>query len=87
MHQRAGALGELEAVDQFVLHLRRMAADQMADVQLGHFVVGQVQRRVAVLLQQRDELGRLIAIRHLHADKDMRLAGVVEAVIELGDVA
>jgi len=78
IHQGAGTLGKLEAIDQFVLHLRRMAADQVADVQLGHFVVGQIQRRIAVLLQLLDELGRLAAIGHLHADEHMCLGSIVK---------
>src|SRR5450432_3696576 len=41
-HQRAGAFRELEAVEYLVLGVRRMAAHEMAHMQLGHLVVGQV---------------------------------------------
>ena len=48
IHQRPRPLREFEAVEQLVLDARHMAADQMANVQFGHFVVGQIQRRVAM---------------------------------------
>ena len=52
-HQRARALGKLEAVEQFVLRQRRVPADQMAHVQLGHLVVGQIDGLQAVALSLR----------------------------------
>ena len=61
--------------------------DHVPDMVLGHLVVSQVQCRVAVLLQAVDQLERFLAIDHLDADKNVRLAGGVVAVVEFGDVA
>jgi hypothetical protein len=64
-----------------------MAADHVPDMVLGHFVVGQVERRVAVLLQAVDQLQRLLAVTDLDADENVGFAGGVVAVVEFGDVA
>src|SRR4030095_16303633 len=53
--QRARTLGKLEAAQTFVLYVRCMAADHMADVQLGHLVVRQIDRFVAGAAELRDE--------------------------------
>ena len=64
-----------------------MAADEVADVQFGHFIVGQVERRVTMLAQLLDELERFGARRNLDTDENVRRIGTVVAVVEFGDVA
>ena len=59
-HQRAGALRKLEAADPLVAHVRRWSADHVADVQLGHLVVGEVERLVAGGAQPVRELRRVL---------------------------
>ena len=44
IHQRAGTFREFEAEHDFILEAGRMSAYQVADVQLGHFVVGEILR-------------------------------------------
>ena len=65
----------------FVADLWAMAADHVADVVLRHFIVGQVERRVAVLLQAVDHLQRFLAVGDLDADEDVGLGGGVVAVV------
>src|SRR5690606_36152522 len=43
-HERAGALGKLEAEQHFVFGQLRLAAHHVAQVGLGHFVAGEVER-------------------------------------------
>ncbi len=87
VHQRAGALREFKAEQDFVGHLRRVAANQMAQVQLGHFVVAQVQRGEAIFAQGAHQFGGFRLVVHLHADKHVRGFGIAVAVVEFGDVA
>ena len=60
IHQGARLFREFEAVKQLAhalfADLRSVAADHVTDMVLGHFVIGQIQRRVAVLLQAFDQL-------------------------------
>ncbi len=51
--QRAGALRELEPVQELVLEPRHLAADEVADVQLRELVVAQVEHGIALGLEQR----------------------------------
>ena len=70
-----GPLGKLEAVEELVLRGRRVAADQVAHVQLGHLVVGQVEGLEAVRREVRaSERSRLAAVGDLDADEDVRRA-------------
>ncbi|SPC08061.1 hypothetical protein CT19431_190026 [Cupriavidus taiwanensis] len=87
LHQRARALGELEAVQQFVMRQRRAPAHHVADMLLGKLVVGQVQRVEAMLAEAGGDLVVLSAAGNLHANEDMRHAGVGDAVVELGHAA
>ena len=64
-----------------------MAADQMADVQLGQLVVGEVQRLQTAVGQVLEHAGHVLAALDLHADKHMGGARVGVAVVEFGDVA
>jgi hypothetical protein len=63
-----------------------MAADHVADMVLRHFVIGQIQRRIAVFAVV-DQFGRFAAVNHLNTDKNVGLARIVVAVVEFGDVA
>ena len=56
IHQGAGALGKLETIEDFVIDLRRVTADQVANVRLGHLIFGQIERGVAILAQLLDKL-------------------------------
>jgi hypothetical protein len=65
-----------------------MAADHVANVQLGQFVVGQVEHREALLGQAGNQRAARVVFRvGLHADEDVRLAAGVVAVVEFGDLA
>ena len=65
-----------------------MTTDHMADMQLGQFVIGQVQHREALRTQALDQrLARVILRMGLHADEDVRFAVSVIAIVELGDLA
>ena len=56
-----------------------MTANDVANMQLGHLVVGEVERGIAVFSQLIDEFDRLRAVRYLYADEDVGLAKVVVA--------
>src|SRR5205807_6866302 len=85
--ESAWPLGEFEAVDELVARERGVAADHVADVELGHLVVGEIERAKAVALQRADYARGLVAALHADAGEDVRLLGVGDAVVELGDVA
>ena len=53
--QRAGTLWELEAAEVLVLNFRGMAADHVADMQLGHLVVREIDRFVPGAAKLRNE--------------------------------
>lgn len=60
----------------------------MADVQFGQFVVGQIGDRETLLGQARQQCAARVVFRvGLHADKDVRFAAGVVAVVEFGDLA
>ena len=71
--QRAGALRELEAIQELVLEPRHLAADEVADVQLRELVAAQVEHGIALAREQRRDLGGLgePALQR-HADEDAR---------------
>ena len=73
LRQRAGALGELEPAQPLVAHVRRAAAHHVADVQLGHLVVGQVHRLVAGARQLRRQRRAVLPRLRGEADEDVRL--------------
>ena len=59
----------------------------MADVQLGHLVVGEVERLVAARVQLARQRRRVAPRVDADADEDVRLLAAVQAVVELGDDA
>ena len=81
VHQAPGRSGNRSGRD-LVLDPRHVAADQMARA-AGHLVVSQVERGIAVLPQLLDQRPRFGAAGDLDADKDVRFALVVVAVVEL----
>ncbi len=87
VEQRPGPLGKFEAEHLFLTDPCRMATHGVADMQLGQFVVGQVQHREALVAQPLDEGVTWIALgMGLDANEDMGfLAGVVP-VVEFGDL-
>ena len=67
-------LSKFEAEHHLVADFHRMAANHVADVQLGQFVVGQVEDREALLAQiGHQRLARVVLRVGLHAD-EVRLA-------------
>ena len=86
-YQRARPLGEFETVEHFVGGQRRPAADQMAQVQLGQLVVGEVQCLEAGFAEAPGKLRRLAAAADLDPYIDMGTVAICNAVVELGDVA
>jgi hypothetical protein len=72
--QRPGPLGELETQHLLVRPRRGVPANGVAHVQLGQFVVGQVQHLVALPDQARQQLLARVVLRvGLHADEQPRL--------------
>ena len=86
-HQGARPLRKLETEQALVRGQRRATADEVADVQLGHLIVGQVQRLETVAGEMGGDLFALALPGRLDADEDVRSLGVGDAVIELGDAA
>ena len=64
-----------------------MPTNQVAHVQLGHFVVRQVERFQPVTAQVAHQRRNLPLVLHLDANEHLRLVGIGDAVIELGNVA
>src|SRR5690606_5340607 len=88
IEQRPRSLGKLEAEHYLVAHTRCMATDHMTDVQLGQFIIGEVEYRKALFLQARDQrLARVVFRVRLHADEDVCLTVLVVTVVELGDLS
>src|ERR1700730_5371618 len=88
LQQRAGALREFEAVQQFIADAARVPADHVAHVQLRHLVIGHVgdrEIRGAQALHHRVLLRAPLAERETHEDLRAIRAGV--AVIELRNAA
>src|SRR5512137_1759423 len=83
----AGPFGKLEAIEQFIARQRRAPADHMAQVQLGEFVVGEIEHAKTMFAKRVDQGRALIATGGLHADEDMRFGGIADAVIEFGNAA
>ena len=94
-HQRPGPLRKLEAVEQLVGGAARVPpdrersvpADHVAHVELGHLVVGKVERLQALALEDLDDFRGLVTAVHLDADEYVSVLGIGDAVVELGDVA
>ena len=77
VQQSARPLGKLEPEQLFVLHLGRMPADHVPDMQLGRLVVGQVDHLEPLPEQLLDQLrpfdvaiSQLDATEHLGAAAD-----------------
>src|SRR5450830_1582164 len=70
-HQCARAFREFKAVQQLVLCQSTLAADQMADVHLGQFIMGQVERGETLLPESLGDLGRFVSAGSLDANEDM----------------
>ncbi len=72
--QGAGAFGKFETIEYLVLRAGRAPADQVADMQLGHFIVGEVDHRVVLVAQILDQ-GILLqrTIVQLHTREHLRL--------------
>src|SRR4029077_8136498 len=82
-------LWELEAVEQLALPDpgRGVTADQVTHVQLGHLVVREIESLQPCTLERLDDSRGLLAVVHFDSRENVRLLGVRDAVVELGDVA
>ena len=85
--QRAGTLGKLEPAQTLVADLRRVSADHVPDVQLGHLVVGEIDRLVAARVEQLGQRDAVLARLGGDADEDVRLRPPAQPVVELRDDA
>ncbi len=83
--ERARSLGKLEAEDPLVVGQRGATANEMPKVQLGQFVVGEVERFETRRLERSRDLVGLVTTRHLQSHEDIGLVGVGDPVVELGD--
>ena len=86
-HQRARTLGKFEAIKNFVGGVGRVATHQMANVQLRHFVVGQVRRVDLAPRQLAQQMLGLLPIANFDADEQMRDLRIGIAIVEFGDIA
>ena len=82
--QRAGALGELERADDFVVDAARVAAHHVADVLLREFVVRKVNRANPRRRKLLHDLARLLAVLHGDADEHVGPVGIEVAIVEFG---
>ena len=64
-----------------------MASDQMANMELGHLVVGQVVGFNAPLVHRSQQLSRFVPVGDLNADEDVSDDRIGIAIVELGDAA
>src|ERR1700729_4281740 len=55
-------------------------------MQLGQLFIGEIEHAELLRVERGDQRLALTAAGGLHADEDMRLTGVADAVVELGDV-
>ncbi len=86
--QGAGAFGEGEAQQQFILDSGHAPADHVADMELGHFVVGHVFDVIALTAQDIDSLPLLpLAVAETEAEENMGRSAARQTIIELGDRA
>ena len=72
---------------QFAVGERALAADHVAHVFGGQFVMRQVDCGVAVLSEGLRQLLVVAGTRRADADEHLRDGGIADAVVELGDVA
>ena len=84
-HALAGATHGLLYL--LMLGLRRMPAHQVAQMQLGHFIVGQIERRQSMGFQHGDKTFRFAGVMDRDPHINMRFPGVRIPVIEFRDVA
>ncbi len=86
-HQRTGPLGEHEAKQPLVARQFRATSHQVAQVLLGQFVVGQIERREAMPHERARDLPDLVATGDRQADEHVGDPVVGDAVVELRDAA
>ena len=70
-----GALRELKPEYLLLSHLGRTTTDHMANMQLGHFVVGHIRNLVTLGAEIFYQLMPVFITRHLGTDKNMCLLG------------
>src|SRR5450830_808197 len=86
-HQCAWTLRKLKTVQQLILGQRAFAADQMADVYLGQFIVRQVKCVESLFFERLGNFGWLIGVVDLDADENVGSLGIADAIVEFSDVA
>ena len=88
VEQGAGAFGKDEAEQPLVLHLGRVAAHHVTDVELGGLVVAQINHRKSFVFELFLQAGLLLgAAGEFHPAEDLGVGRIVIAIVELGDVA
>ncbi len=92
--QRAGSLRKVEAQQALVFRhalplraTRRGAADEVAHMHFGQFVVGQVEHAVACALESLRHFLRILAAVDRQADEHMRFFRPLDAIGEFGHIA
>ncbi len=85
--QGAGALGELEAINDLIVYQIAAPADHVAHMQLGQFVVHQVEHRITVITQFSQQLVHLADVADGCADKHMCLLTAGQTIVKFGDIA
>src|SRR5262245_5348242 len=83
-HQRAGAFGKLETTELFVRNVHAAAADHVADVELGGFVVSEIDGRVAAVVERGGQVCGVLARTRRDANEDVRHVPAAQAVVEFG---
>src|SRR6202163_195909 len=87
LHKRPGTFRKLEAVQDFVFRRRRVASDQMPDVNLGHLVVRQVVGLNPALVHRAKQFRGFVPVAHFDTHEQVCDLGVSVPIIELGDIA
>src|SRR5690606_32623637 len=84
-HEGARPLGKLETEQHFVLGKTGTAAHHIAQVRLGHFIAGKIENRKTLLAEPSSKLFGLSARTDLQANEHMRLLGIGNTVVKLGN--
>src|SRR4029077_2429089 len=85
IHQRPRALREFEAVYHLIDHFRRASSYHMANMQLGHLVVGQVLGFQAYFPQVTYQIACVLAIVGGQAHEYVRFGWITVAIVKLSN--
>ena len=82
-HECARPFGEFEAVQDLVAGERGLSADEVAKVDFGEFITGEIKRREAGPFQLVGDLGGFVPVLGLDADEHVGFRSVADPVVEL----